>query len=432
MRLNFKAESQGGGRYSQSSVALLACAMMLFSADPRAFAQGRQKPAPAPPPAAPVNPAKTGPLSLADVEVFVAAFKDGDVFEKEVIERINARGIAFAVNDETIGAVRAKGANENILDAIRKFAPPRPAPPPPKVKLRLNCAPAECVIKINGQSIGSTQDGWLTTPEFGLGNVTVDFEKEGYIPQQKNVAVALKEAPPVSVTLEMTGELKAGNGKKLLALMLGALGIAGDLKGIGAITAGGSLTSYSAGKPSEWNFEFTTGPPLIEMKLGAAGASLVYLCKGEKCAEKKRGKLLRGPKPPAEDIREALEANLRKFERYNLFSMLQLLTSSSVRLSAISAEAVGGKEQRLSAESDSYLCDVTLAADLHPGTMEYESKGGLGSRLKISYGHYTKVGAAQYPKWTAIRLPEPTQDGLEINLDHVELGSAIREEDFPK
>lgn len=78
----------------------------------------------------------------------------------------------------------------------------------------------------------------------------------------------------------------AENGKRLLALMLRALGMDSGAKNFPPPTGSGSITSYAEGKQSDWNFDLAMGlPSPIQM----TADNLIYQCSGQKCSEVKRG-----------------------------------------------------------------------------------------------------------------------------------------------
>jgi len=90
-----------------------------------------------------------------------------------------------------------------------------------------------------------------------------------------------------------------------------------------------------------------------------------------------------------------------------------------VRFTSLTADSNSKKDQRLRAEAQDSIYEIVIGNDLLPSLVEYESKGGLGSGLKVSYADYIKVNDFRYPKRTTIRLPDVTQQGIEIRLDQV-------------
>ena len=138
---------------------------------------------------------------------------------------------------------------------------------------------------------------------------------------------------------------------------------------------------------------------------------------------------------------EALEPNLRAFAENHLEPILQDLLLPDVKLSALTAEPESDHDQDLHAELHDRSYNLTLGPDLLPALVEYESKGGLGSGRKISFGDYSSVtgvekanngGTFRYPKRTMVRIPDADQHGLEVKLDKVERWLTFRAADFGK
>lgn len=373
--------------------------------------------------------AKSGPLSLQDVLRFLDSFKRDIASEQEVIEKL-ARGVDFKADPETLAALREKGATVGIIAEIEKRAKRED----PTSTLSLSCAPAECQIRINGQSAVATSDGQLVKSGLKLGDVTIDFEKDGYITEQRVVKVSGAEpGPPISVNLEPTDATKAANGKKLYGMMIAALGVTGNLKDLRSITAGGSMTSYKDGKPADWDFALAMGPPnLVQMKVTGSAGGIFFLCNGERCEEKKKGFLfLKGGKQLPRAVADQLEPNLRLFSRYHLVSFLQTLDSNAVRLTGRSVDTDSKTERHVHAEAPDSSYDLTVGPDLLPNLIEYNPRNGLGA-VKVTYGEYVKVGGYYYPKHTSIGLPGSADSGIQVRLERVDLGSNLRASDFPK
>jgi len=412
MLLTFKKKSREGKNFLKSTkVALVLSVALVWWATLPAWSQ-------TPPsralPRTDSQKAKTGPLSLSEVRELVGALKDGVLSQKEVLDKLE-RGVDFEASAQNLETLRNTGATPPVIDQIRKIAPQARQP---VGTLTLRCEPAECTIKLNGQPIGDTQDGQLVKTNVPFGEIAVDFEREGYVTQQKIVQVNAEVIPLIGVALKPTAFTGGENGRKLLALMLRALGAQAGLKALSNLTGAGAITSYAEGKQSDWDFDLATGPPaLIEMKITGTAGVLAFECNGERCAEKKkgrpRGKLLVGP------LADELQTNLRAFSRYNLAAVLQTIGSPSVRFTSLTARSNPKKDQRLRAEAQDSIYEIVIGNDLLPSLVEYESKGGLGSGLKVSYADYIQVGDFRYPRRTTIRLPDVTQHGIEVRLDQV-------------
>ena len=371
--------------------------------------------------------AKSEPLSLARVLGLLKLYKKQSIKEQEVIDSLS-QGLDFKADRETLDKLSNEGATPAIVEEIKK----RAKQDEPTATLSLHCAPAECQIKIDGQPAGPTMNGDFVRSGFALREYTIDFEKEGYITDQKTVKVGAEPGPPTSVTLDPTDATMAVNGKKLYGMMVRALGGAAVVKNLRSITGSGSLTSYKDGKQSDWDFDVAMGPPhLIEMQVKGSAAGLLYGCNGEKCEEKKKGFLIFKGKKLPEAVASDLEPNLRLFSRYDLISVLETLNSKGVRLTARTADTHGKTEQHLNADAPDFAYVLTIGTDSLPTSVEYKPRSGLGAAT-VTYGEYVKVGDYNYPKHTSVKLPGSAQLGIEVRLGSVELGSNLRVSDFPK
>jgi hypothetical protein len=295
-----------------------------------------------------------------------------------------------------------------------------PDPPAPTGTLSVRCDPAECDIKINGQPAARTDHGKLIKPGLTPGEITVDFEKEGYLPQQKTVNITVEAGPEVAVVLEPTEAAKAANGKRLFVAMLHALQIEDSVDKLRDFSGEGNIKCYGAAQ-RDWDFSvMANAPAQVEMQVKNSAGGMVYQCIGLKCDEKKQafripftGKKLRGP------ILDDLEVNLRAFAEHSLGPLLQTLREPSVQFS--SANFAESGERRLRAETSDGIYDIVLGADLLPSAASYENKAGLGSGLKMLFADYTDLSGGHYPRRTTIRLPDPAQHGVEVNLDKIGL-----------
>jgi hypothetical protein len=385
--------------------------------------------------------AKSGPLNLDEAKDLVSAIKSGGIeFEKRVIGIIQGRGVSFFDEATNLSALRDSGATEEVIAVIKKIAPPRPIT---TGALAVRCAPAECEIKVNGKLIGTTTDGQLMLVALAAGDVTVDFAKEGYEPQHKAAKVTAGKMSEASATLEPTSVTKAENGKRLLSLMLNALGMDSGAKDFPPMTGSGSITSYADGKQSDWNFDLGVGSStLIEMRAGSSAGNVNYLCSGQRCSERKKGHFpLLGSKSVQPAVAVTLETNLRAFAQYHLGPVLQSLVAPSVRLEATTASDKPEADQHLRAELSDSVYSLTLGPDLLPTVVEYESKMGLGSGLRILFGDYGNItgdekpksgSVLRYPRHTTIRLPDGEKHGIEVKLDKVEPWPAFKASDFSK
>jgi len=417
-------QNRNDGRVLVLMVALLFCRASVCRAQSHPSTEGS-------PQAAAGQKAKSGPLSRADVLSFLDDIKHGIASEEEVKEKLS-RGLDFRADTDTLDTLRKNGASEALIAEIKLRAKHED----PTATLSLNCAPAECRIKIDGQFAARTSDGHLdrvVKSRLPSGEVAIDFEKDGYVADQKIVKVGAEPGPPISlsVVLEPNLATRTLNGRKLYDVMVAALGGTAALNNLRSLTGNGSVTFYREGEPGVWDFDVSMAPAhLILMNVTGPAGGLVFGCNGEKCEEKKKGFLFikRGKRLP-EGVANDLEPNLRLVSRYDLLSVLETLNSKGISLMARTAYMPGKAQQRLRADGDDHVYEVNIGTDAWPISVEDTPKSGLGA-VKVTYGNYVKVGDCNYPKQTTIR--GAAQSGIEVRLNRIELGSKLRLSDFPK
>lgn len=423
MHLNYRTKSRDGGSISKltnrTGFILLLFALFQVTAQ-SLFAQ-----------ASPLKPGesetgKLAALSLAGVRRLLNDLKDDVISPGEAMAAL-VRGVDFRLTPEIAESLRQLGATEAILKVIATVEPKEEVMP--KGALSLSCSPAECQIRIEGGPTGVTSDGRLLMQDLTLGDVIVDFEKAGYFSAHKTVRIAPGAPIGVSATLEMTPETQLVMGTRLFDLCLRAIGSGRDLKDLVSVSGGGAISLYKAGTPTDWDFEVSLGPPaLVEMRILRDSSGLLYQCAGETCGQKRKTYVpLLSSKQVSRTEGEELGAYLKLFARYNFTAVLKALAGSSVRFSALTANETSLQEQHLDAQGDDFAYHVTLGPDLLPVLVEYESKERSGSGTKISYDAYSKLGNAQYPKHTTIRLPGTDSLGLQVRLESLKAGSPITE-----
>lgn len=358
-------------------------------------------------------------LSLGDVEKWIDAVKAGIRTDDQAVTFISQHGVDFESNANNLYDLKNRGATEKMLDAIRRVAPVPPPPPAPIVtptgSLTVHCQPAECDIHVNGQGF-ATLNGEATISKLKLGDALVDFEKDGYVAQQKSVKIVVEPAAALSVTLDPTEATKAANGQRIAKAILHALNVENDTSRLRNLTASGSLKSFGS-KETDWDFDLVgSAPAQMEMRVKSSTGGMNFLCIGEKC-ESRHGlhlPLIGKKLPPA--VEQELESNLRVFAEHNLAALMDRLKEPSVAFSSITL--AGAPEQRMRAETSDLAYEVTTGADFLPTVVNYESKAGVGGGLKITFADYGELSGSHYPKRTTIRLDKDGH-GVEVRLDKI-------------
>src|SRR5580704_3002578 len=193
-------------------------------------------------------------------------------------EAILNRGVDFSLSPEQTDKLKAAGASEEILKAIRSKTKPLVAiapPPPPKKDpmgtVLLTCAPAECDISLDGTAIGPTLEGRLELKK-KPGRLVIDFNEKGYIGHQATVAVEADRTIPVSAVLEPSRATLEAFGADLLKKVVQAVAGQDGLRELTAVQASGRLTVWSNGGSSiRWTLFMRNNPDraLFQAKAGA-------------------------------------------------------------------------------------------------------------------------------------------------------------------
>src|ERR1035438_9375699 len=182
-------------------------------------------------------------------------------------EAILNRGVDFSLTSDQADKLKAAGASDEILKAVRSKAKPLVAvslPPPPKKDplgtVLLTCAPAECDISLDGTAVGPTLDGRLELKK-KPGKLVVDFNAKGYIGHQGTLMVDADRTIPVSVVLEPSRATLETFGADLLKKVVKAVAGEDGLRELTTVQASGSLTVWSNGGSSvRWTLFMRNNP----------------------------------------------------------------------------------------------------------------------------------------------------------------------------
>ena len=333
--------------------------------------------------------------------------------------------ISVIQTQETIDALSANKADDFFLSAFRKVAPKPPPPPPkPAASLSLFCGPPECEIRINGTVAGTTHDGQLRREGFFAGDdVTIEFSRTGY-ESEKDTHRMLAGNNAVSATLRPDPSTRKEYGKNLLDSMLQALGVRQSAPWFPSLTSIGSIVIETDGASRTWNLNLElVEPAVVQMDIGLKkGPSLGFVCSGDECTEKKRGRLLGiiGRKEKPDPLRQELQMAATTFARYNLAAVLKRLRAPAVEFSAKSLSADTKGSYALGSVDDRW--SILLDSGYVPVMIEYRDRGGDSAGIVITYGEYVPVGPMKYPRLTSISLPASAKRVIKVQVPTVELG----------
>src|SRR5580704_7078352 len=182
-------------------------------------------------------------------------------------EAVLSRGIDFSLTSDEADKLKAAGAPEELLKAIRSKSKPvaLAAPPPPKKDplgaLSASCAPAECAIALNGTALGSTKDGKMEMGKLRPGKWVIDFSEDGYISHQMAVTVEADHTVPVAVVLEPNRATLESFGAGLFKKVVQAVAGEDGLREATSVQAIGSLTIWSReGSSVRWTLLMRNNP----------------------------------------------------------------------------------------------------------------------------------------------------------------------------
>jgi hypothetical protein len=229
--------------------------------------------------------------------------------------------------------------------------------------------------------------------------------------------VASPTAPEISVTLDINPETRLKWGQLLYTSMVRAIGGANGLAEFKSIAATGGASSWNEqGSQSEWTIKatFSGDTNLYELSNPTSG-NYAIACQDETCNPPKgrqKGKRASGPEA------DALNTNLRQYNRFRLITLMQRIKGGNHTLGAASAP-VTGEPNHLLVTSPEETFDITVDAAGLPVAVAYRSSDGLAS-AKIAYAEYQTFGtAAKYPRLTSVALPGDKQHGIRVKYDIV-------------
>lgn len=367
-----------------------------------------------------------------------------DVYVDRLSKAITARGLGFEATAQNLAVLRNAGVSSRLVDLIRKISPPKPAPippppPPPTAGVFVvQCAPQECEIRIDGESWGMTHNGALEVRGLPVKPVAVDFRKDGYISQQKMVALADGKDATCAAELEPTNATKEHFGSELVSQTRQALGGDESLKDAAALWGSGSAIIWTKdGQRTDWTLNALVKlPSMVLFDLQRSdGDFWVSLIGDQYKSGGNRNKFepLIGPVPgksrnPAGA--GGLDTALRVFRDFQIAAVLDKVKSASFVSSSRSTKRDEKGELHVHAADrlDSY--DLTLGAGDLPVSVKYRAPLGLGSGLEILYSDYNSVGQAKYPYTMVIQLPDAPHYGMEFRFEKVVSFPGLTEKNF--
>jgi hypothetical protein len=367
------------------------------------------------------------PFSLNDILQRVNIIPD-----RRLITAIDRRGLNFSPTQADYQKLKTAGASAQLIQVVTDKTPPPPKPAPPTPPpapalsgpITLQCGPGECEILVNGKAHGLTSKGLLQLHGLPVGEIVVDFRKDGFEGQQVSLMLHADRPASKAVTLKPTAATQAAAGKQLLNKMIEKMGGVPALEGEAMLSASGNASLWPAGgQRTEWRVACRLKLPsqsLIEIN----GAGLHWWTSLSASESKADGTHKMKGGPVALEM-EKLVRFYRDYQPLLLFARLQKMNLSATDL----VPDANGQWHLHAIESDGSY-NVAAATDFTPVRVVHESASGLGSGLEIIYADYATIGKSYYPKTMAIKFSDQSQHGLELHFDHVEFVSKLTDKDF--
>jgi hypothetical protein len=368
------------------------------------------------------------PFSLNDILARVNVIPD-----RRLITAIDRRGVNFSPTPADYDKLKQAGASAQVVQVITDKAPPPPKPPPPPPPppppavagpLNLQCSPGECEILINGKAHGVTNKGVMQVRGLPVGEVAVDFRKEGFEGQQ--VTLTLRAGAPTgrSVTLKPTAATEAAAGKQLLVKMIDKLGGVPALQHQAMLTASGNASLFQAGgQRTEWQVTSRLKlPSMALIEINGAGMKWWTSLSGSDSKADGTHKMKGGA------VALEMEKLVRFYRDYQPVMLMERLQKLKLIATDVLPDASGQWHLRATGDDGTY--NIAAATDFTPLHVVYESASGLGSGLEIVYSDYATIEKSYYPKSMAIKFSDQAQHGLELHFDSVEFVTKLADKDF--
>jgi len=341
-------------------------------------------------------------------------------------EAILNRGIDFPLTSEQTDKLKAAGASEEILKAIRSKAKPQmiaSLPPPPKKDplgtVLLTCAPAECDISLDGTAIGTTQDGRLELKKVP-GKLVIDFNAKGYVGHQSTLMVEADRTAEVSMVLEPSRVTLEAFGADLLKKIVQSVAGEDGLRELTNVQATGSLTVWTReGSSVRWTLFMRNNPDraLFQAKAGAILHEVAFTG-----SEFTASKNLKG-----QDALD-LPTDLGFIRDYQISAVLARISGPQFKVVANHPLPADDDEYPLVAENGTEKISIGLDSGLRPQKVRITTATGVGSAL-ISYSDYFKGQKAYYPKTVQIK-PDGAPHGIDVRFDTVDLSPKLNAADY--
>ena len=152
--------------------------------------------------AGPLAAQKGKPLNVKDVMDLLK----GGAENSEIAGVVAENGVSFRMFDDLESQFRGAGANDELIDALKKaYKPEEPPPPPAPVTgmLKIQSQPGGAQVYVNDELKGMTNSGGeLRLSNMAPGAYSLRVGLAGYKPWQNSITVTAGETVTAFVTLE--------------------------------------------------------------------------------------------------------------------------------------------------------------------------------------------------------------------------------------
>ena len=153
--------------------------------------------------AGPMAAQKGKPLTVKDVMDLLK----GGAENSEIARVVTENGVSFRMFDELENQFRGAGANDELIDALKKASKPEETPPPPPAPatgmLKVQSQPGNAQVYINNEPKGTTSSGGeLRLSEMAPGIYSLRVALAGYQTWENSITVTGGETVTAFVTLE--------------------------------------------------------------------------------------------------------------------------------------------------------------------------------------------------------------------------------------
>ena len=149
----------------------------------------------------PMAAQKGKPLTVKDIMDLLK----GGAENAEIAQVVTENGISFRMFDDLESQFRGAGANDELIDALKKASKLEEVPPPPPATgvLKIQSQPGEAQVYVNDELKGITNArGELRLTEMTPGTYTLRVSMAGYRTWENSITVTAGETVDAFVTLE--------------------------------------------------------------------------------------------------------------------------------------------------------------------------------------------------------------------------------------